>query len=107
MRRERRLISKIQLKSYLDSIQTYLDKIKCLSNAMKVAFEPPIIFNGGDGLLSSLISVLESEFGDSISWYIFECDFGKTSKQASVNDVVFEISNFEAFWEFLRYDNPN
>ena len=71
--------------------------------AMKSVLDGNFIGTLSDDILNILLKVLEEIYDDTISYFLYELDFGKKDHNSMmVNNKVVPLSNVEDLWNYCN-----
>lgn len=90
----------------LSLLMTYSDKFNLAHDGLMIAPESPLIepFHVVMGVAIRSISDLVGDGFHSISWYVYECDFGRESKEAGADGDMRVIDNVEKLRWLIELD---
>lgn len=99
------MISYGEFYKYMEAIEEYLLEFDNVNDALsKMCPDSYAMITIGTKLLDSYIELVEELVGDEtglISYFVFDCDFGKEPKQVIVNDVTFIFDSVYTVYEAL------
>lgn len=96
------MISKPNFIKIIQALKAQYQQEMAFTEAIKPFFDGHPVCTLTSQSVEKIIKALEAEFkvDDLISWWMFECDFGKTAK-AQINGDELIISTPDKLYEFL------
>ena len=97
-------LGKEEFCKHIFTIEQYFEKMQKFSDALLQMFDALGIYTADDGIVGSLITMLEHVMGDNeqwISYFIYDCNFGKDDREIEFHDKVYVLKTSEDLYNFL------